>query len=401
MKIAIIGRGTSAIITALTCVERGNEVEIYYDPDKSYLNIGEGTTPHVAQPLLQLFNLSIQDLVDNGIVSRKHGVEFNGWGIGNSFKHHFEKDYGAFHFESSLFNEFVCNKLEERGVIYHALKIEDYTIDEEIEKVIVNNIQYDHLIWCSGWDDADEYENPTFETVNNALLYTRESTEYQTYSDHLATVDGWQFGLPFPERNIVKHGYLFNDKITSLEDAKRNLNVEDCTHISWSPKYCKKLIQNRFCSYNGNRLMFFEPLQALSLYYYRIFADTICNFVENTYGYDMEVWNKSYLSDIKRYQISLAWHYSYGSIHETPFWEDIKDRARNLMMSNSGFDWDTFRTNMKYNGFELDGRGLVGIFENIDFIQVDCGMTGETDHLLDIYTQQLLSTILPEPIISG
>lgn len=387
MKIAILGKGTSAILTALECIKRNHEVEIYYDPNKPHLSVGESTTPHVADIIRDVFDVSIGDLIDKNIVSLKNGIEFNGWGVGNKFRHYFNSNAIAFHFESSIFNDFFHNALEDNGVKYHAFRVDKYALDLDNEKVIINDITYDHLICCSGWNEGDEYLEPIFETVNSALTYSREFSGSQPYTEHLATVDGWQFGLPFPDRNIVKHGYLFNNKFTNMEDAKKNLNVEDCNHISWKPKYCKKMIQNRFCSYNGNRLMFLEPLQALSLYYYLRFADKICNFIENKSHENYVIGNREYHDDMYNYQLSLAWHYSYGSKHQTEFWQDVTKRANDLLQSSykmrPEYLEESFYHDKKYRELKYFN---IGCFEYTDYIQIDSGMTGEEVQFKDTYT---------------
>ena len=386
MKIAILGKGTSAIITALTCIERGHEVEIYYDPDKPFLSVGESTTPHIAKLLRDIFDISIGDLIDNEIASLKHGILFDGWGTGESFKHYFDTNNIAFHFESHIFNKFVHELLENRGVKYHPFKIEKYSIDLNNEKVIINDIDYDHFICCSGWNNGDEYKSPIFETVNSAFVYSKKCPNFGPYTQHLATKYGWQFGLPFPDQNIIKHGYLFNSKITPVEDARKNVDSEDVKYISWKPKYCKKMIQNRFCSYNGNRLMFLEPLQALSLYYYRLFSKYICMFIEDRKHETYVKYNQSYYKQMFDYQLSLAWHYSYGSKHNSDFWNDIKKRSKDLMnisyCTNPEYYIDAFHHDKKFANSEYFS---IGCFKYNDYFQIHSGMTDCKIKPEDIY----------------
>ncbi len=387
MKIAILGKGTSAIITALTCIKRGHEVEIYYDPEKPHLIVGEATTPHIADLIKEVLDISIGDLIDEGIVSLKFGVSFDGWGVGNKFRHYFNRNRSAFHFENNVLNEYINNLLENLGVIYHQFKVENYNIDLNAQKVIINDIEYDHLICCSGWSNTDEYIKPIFESVNSALLYSKELDDNFPYTQHLATSDGWQFGLPFPERNLIKHGYLFNTKFTSIDEAKQNLSVEDIKYISWEPKYCKKMIQNPYCSYNGNRLMFLEPLQSLSLYYYAKFADNICDFLNDRNHKNYILKNQQYHEFIMFYQLGLAWHYSYGSKHNTSFWNDIKERSNQLLNIIPATRPEYFEEALFYDKKHavFDRYGL-GCFGYEDYLQVHSGMTGKKLELKDTYT---------------
>jgi hypothetical protein len=387
MKIAILGKGTSSIITALTCISRGHEVEIYYDPDKPHLSVGESTTPHIAHLIQKSLDLSIGNFIDEKIASLKFGVEFGGWGIGNTFRHYFGSNFSSIHFESSIFNKFIHDILENRGVKYHAFKIEEYNVDLNFEKIIINNISYDHLICCSGWYGGDEYKKPFFETVDSVFLYSKESTNSQPYTEHLATEHGWQFGLPFPDKNIIKHGYLFNSKLTTNEEAKKNIDSNDVMHISWEPKYCKKMIQNRFVSYNGNRLMFLEPLQALSLFYYTQFSENICSFIEDRKHENYVKCNQKYYRKMFEYQQSLAWHYSYGSKYKSPFWIDVKKRANNIMdnsfNTNPEYYEDALYHDHKYFSTEYFN---IGCFDYLDYNQVHSGMTGKKLEFKDTYT---------------
>lgn len=386
MKIAILGKGTSSIITALTCISHGHCVEIYYDPNSPFLNVGESTTPHIASLIKECLDISIGDLINENIVSLKHGVEFDGWGLGNKFNHYFDNNFLAFHFESGDFNTFIHNILKDCGIEYHPYKIEKYDVDLNKEKIIINDNEYDHLICCSGWNVTDEYKKPIFETVNNALLYSNECFSTQPYTQHLATDDGWQFGLPFPKRNLIKHGYLFNSKFTDIEQVRKKINKENAKHISWKPKYCKKMIQNKFISYNGNRLMFLEPIQALSLYYYRQFAKYICSFIDENRHENYVKYNQLYYQDMVNYQLSIAWHYSYGSKYNSPFWDDIKQRSNNIMemfyQTNLEYYEDALFHDKKYSTGEYFS---IGCFGYGDYFQIHSGMLGEKLKFKDTY----------------
>lgn len=376
MKIAILGKGTSAIITALTCIHRGYEVEIFYDPEKPQLSVGESTTPHIGELISKVFGISIGDLIDRNIVSLKYGIKFINWGEGTTFNHYFNTNSSAFHFESGIFNLFFHELLEKRGVKYHPIRVDGYTIDFENEKVIIHDMQYDHLISCSGWSDSDEYLEPIFKTVDSALLYSTEKIGSQPYTEHLATEDGWQFGLPFPERNLMKHGYLFNSNDISSKKIQEKLNKKDSKIISWNPKLSKKIIQNRFCSYNGNRLMFLEPLQALSLYYYLQYAEIICDFLSDRRHETYVRTNQTYHRYMFEYQLSLAWHYSYGSKYNSSFWERTKNESINLLKNNPKGNFELLKDAIHHDKkFNVNDIFKIGCFGYKDYIQVNTGMT--------------------------
>ena len=104
MRIAIIGKGTSAIITALRLIQDDHDVEFFYDPDKKPLSVGESTTPHIQTLIFESLDITIGDLADAGVISYKNGIKYINWGSGESFRHHFHGGEVAFHFESGKLN---------------------------------------------------------------------------------------------------------------------------------------------------------------------------------------------------------------------------------------------------------------------------------------------------------
>ena len=384
MKIAIVGKGTSAIISALHLIREGFDVEFFYDPDQKPLSVGESTTPHIQSLIFSTLNITIGDLADAGIVSYKNGIKYVNWGKGVPFRHHFHGGEVAFHFESSILNKFIHDHLENELLIkYHGERVEDYKIIDN--QVIINEKVFDFIVNCAGWDDASEYYRPPFETVNSGILYTRESIDDPTYTLHTATEDGWEFGLPFPDRKLTKCGYLYHSNLSNPSiDGKR---------ITWIPRYSKKLIQNRFEAYNGNRLFFFEPLEALSLLYYDQFAESIVTFLKNgRSSFTYQDLNNSYLQSISQYLTSVYWYYQYGSIYETSFWNSVRDRSSlyfNLKTPLNNFDalLNSYYMDQQLRDNSCDSFLKIGCFSSHDFKDVHSGMTQKSmkEHMKNIF----------------
>jgi hypothetical protein len=381
MKVAVVGRGTSSIITTMRLIMDGHDVDIFYDPDKPHLKVGESTTPAIIGLINSVFNIGVTDLINLGIVSLKAGVKFINWGIGDTFIHGFQPPSGvnliAFQFDTPKFNEFFHKKLkEERGVNYFPEKVNDYQIDKN--SVIVNEKVYDFLIFCSGWNNSEDYESPIFETVNSAITYSVDNIIDPICTLHEATEDGWQFGLPFPSENVTRHGYLFNRNFISSGEVSEKLNLENSNIYEWDPKCSKKLIQNKFVAYNGNKLFFLEPLQALSLHYYSEFASYICEYLKQGKDYRSFIFNNTkYKNEIYNYQLSLAWHYSYGSIHDTKYWNDITDRARTHMKSVPWGKMSCILDNFSIDYLNKNTETFsIGCFKYSDFRMIHSGMTG-------------------------
>ena len=383
MRIAIVGKGTSAIISALVCIKHGYEVDIFFDPNKPPINVGESTTPNIGGLLNEVLDICIGEMIDAGIVSFKNGIKFINWGKSQSFKHHFSNNLDAFHFESEKFNNFVHQKLEQFGVKYHPIKISRYEIKND--KVFIGDEQYDFLISCAGWYDKEEYVKPIFETVNSAILYTEDGMDDFSYTLHRATEHGWQFGLPFPDRNLTKCGYLFNKKYNTKDEIEEHLEKKNCRNFSWTPRYAKKLLISKYEASNGNRLMFLEPLQALSLYYYELFATYICNFLQNRSLTSFESINHTYYQEMFHYQISLAFHYSYGSKFQSDFWVDVNERAKSIMNLNYKFSEESLLSLYNYNKKHKSKEFMVGIFDYKDYEAIHSGMLNiNSDEMLNV-----------------
>ena len=366
MKVAIIGKGTSAIITALHLIEKGFGVEFFYDPKINPLNVGESTVPSIQRLINRVLNISIGDLFDQEIISYKNGIKYIGWGSGEFFRHHFNDGTSAFHFESSILNNFIHDYLESNLFIkYHSERVNDYKLYDD--KIIINQRIYDFVVNCAGWSSESDYYTPPFETVNASILYTRNNFDDPTYTLHKATEDGWEFGLPFPHKNVTKCGYLYNKNFSNpkIEGKK----------ISWTQRYSKKLIQSNVEAYNGNRLFFFEPLEALSLLYYEVFANEIANFLVNgrkCCHYQSS--NNNYLNHILNYLNSIYWIYQYGSIYKTPFWEDVREKSSFHFRLRFHFD-------SLLDSYYIDQKGIcdnnltIGPFDQYDFRDIHSGMT--------------------------
>jgi len=382
-KIAIIGKGTSSIVTAMTCLNRGHEIHIYSDPDTPYLSVGESTTPPLASLILKTFDLCIGDLLDKKIVSYKSGIKFINWGVGKDFLHHFATNRNALHFESGIFNPFMHNLLKDKGVVYFEEKVNGFEVSDNV--IHMNDRTYDFVVSCVGWDNNQNYLEPMIETVNAGILYKENGVNDPTYTLHRATKHGWQFGLPFPQDNVTKCGYLFNSKIYNPEEVYKE--IEDKNHsqyasdidkiISWKPKFSSRIIENRYHAYNGNRLFFLEPLQALSVHYYVEFAGLICDYLDDPKQESFEVANNTYLRKMFEYQISIAWHYSYGSIHKSEYWKQITEKAKYILSLHPLYSLDSLLRQYYHDSSWKEVNSFkIGVFEYKDFRSVHNGMTG-------------------------
>ena len=167
MNVAVIGRGTSAIINVLVLLKNNHKVTVFYDPNKPHISVGESTTPPIGNLICDVLGLSIHELVKRGYFSYKMGINFVGWGCKDKFEHQFPNTTMAHHFDTNDFNSFVCDLLKDKGVKFIPKRVEENELNE-----------FDFVINCGGWS-TDDYYDITLESVNSAWLFKKQYTEYR------------------------------------------------------------------------------------------------------------------------------------------------------------------------------------------------------------------------------
>ena len=352
MRVAIIGKGISSIIQACTILDyrrRSNDVDIsiFYDPNIPPISVGESSTNHFINLLNDTLGITLEELFEKHIATKKRGVVFLNWGEGIPFIHGFgdgnkypiNGDSGlyAFQFDTVVLNEYITQKLKEKGVQYIPEKVETQTEKENC--VELNGREFDFVINCTGWNfDKSLNETPRFHSVNAGYLYSDES--FNLTSDivatdltvHNATEDGWEFNLPFPCKGVMKKGYLFNTDYISPEEVTEKMKSrgKEGKVITWRPKRSKRLIESKFTSANGNRLFFVEPLQAYSVVMYITFGYMTASYIYSDKSEETRnKFNLDYRAHMISYEQELAWHYQYGSIFkDSKFWQDKTREAK-------------------------------------------------------------------------
>ena len=347
-KIAVIGVGTAGIQSLchfLAWLSPDWEVTSIHDPEIPIVGIGESTNPTFIAALERGTNFSmIKDLklLD---ATQKYGTEYFKWreksflspllGVGNGTAIHLNtfwlKNF-AFPRFRSIWNE----KFKEiQGNILEIKNFEDFV------SLKINNKEYsfDYVIDCTGF--PKEYSNYTIsknETVNEAIVHDLKlvcDNPFGPYTTgHTATKNGWMFTVPILSR--TSYGYLFNNKITTFNEAKKDfeqilnvkLNNNNIVRYSFISYYANNLLTNRVFV-NGNKAAFFEPMFANSLFIYdnvnRLIYDYIVGNSSKTKI------NEKFETLCKDVESLIAFHYHGGSTFNTKFWNNaIKSSKKTL-----------------------------------------------------------------------
>ena len=123
--------------------------------------------------------------------------------------------------------------------------------------------------------------------INHCLVYAVNEPGNWNFTYHTAHKNGWMFGIPLQKRQ--GWGYLYNDEITSKDNALKNfkeitnksINLDNIREYTFKPFKAKKYVNQRIML-NGNSALFYEPIEAISggfydslnvLYYEYIFNE--------------------------------------------------------------------------------------------------------------------------------
>lgn len=349
MKIAVIGSGTVGVMSTSHFLYYLPEasVDCIYSPNKKILGIGESTNLQLPDLLYKAANFN--PYLDNKELDLtfKYGVLYKNWRKKEFLSPIIPPNY-AFHFNNFKFKDVIFNKLKNIYTnrfkeIHGEIKVLSNT-STKVELLVNNKLKvYDYVIDCRGYpEDYSDYVESNFLPLNHALVYMIKEPGEWKFTYHQATKNGWMFGIPLQTRQ--GWGYLFNDKITSVEEAKKdianifkikNLDKVNFNEFKFKPYYAKKFLDKRILK-NGNRAIFYEPIEALSGVFYdninRAFIDFILKIkTENEVN--------SYLVDMaKRYENFICFAYHGGSIFKSNFWKDTITKTKNHLKNNK--EWE-------------------------------------------------------------
>lgn len=357
MKIAILGSGTVGVMSVchfLGYMPNSN-VTCIYNVKKPILGIGESSNiqlPHLLWNSVK-YNVFINSKELSSTI--KLGVYYKNWRKKDFISPIIPISY-AMHFDNFKLAEKIfkrCKKIyKNRFNILHGDVIELKQNNEKVTIVFNNEKKdFDYVIDCRGYpEDYSEYEMCKSLPLNRCFVNLIQKPGTWNYTYHHAHNNGWMFGIPLTHRQ--GWGYLFNDKITSEEKAIKEINQifksklvkKDLRDLKFKPYRSKKYLNGRIIK-NGNRAIFYEPLEALSGVYYdnvnRLFFDYIQKKVSED-KINVELYTKA-----KQYENFICYIYSQGSIYNSKFWKYAKKITKKHLKNNE--IWDLTLNTIKKN----------------------------------------------------
>tara|TARA_R100001224_G_C4026406_1_gene151123 strand:+ start:1747 stop:2901 length:1155 start_codon:yes stop_codon:yes gene_type:complete len=343
MKIAVLGSGTVGVMSVCHFLRYSDaEVTCVYDPNKKILGIGESSNIQLPQLLWEAikFNPSLHgDKLD---CTLKYSVYYKNW-RDKSFHSQILPNQYALHFNNFKLQSFVfdeCKKIY--GDRFNIVEENVISLVKRIDSVNINNHKFDYVIDCRGWPESyEDYHLCDVLPLNKALVHPINKPGDWNFTYHLAHRNGWMFGIPLSTRQ--GWGYLFNKDITSDEEAvldlekilDKKINKEELNEFNFRPYRAKNFLQGRVIK-NGNRAIFYEPIEALSGVVY----DNINrSFFDYIHGHKSQFQVNNELNIItKAYENFICYVYHGGSIYQSKFWDYAKEVTNKGLKNNVIWD---------------------------------------------------------------
>lgn len=347
MKIAVLGTGTVGVISVCHFLYylKGAQVDCIFDPEKSILGIGESTSWQTPDVLWRASHFNIYNDNDQLDSTIKYGVLYKNWRKNDFFNPIVPPIY-AMHFDNFNLATVIFKRLRSiyRGR-FNTIEANVKNVYQTKDSVVVqvpNNLFYDYVIDCRGY--PEDYQNYTFSKflpLNHALVHSISKPGNWNHTFHQATENGWMFGIPLKTRQ--GWGYLFNDTITSVEEAKKDIAKIFNTNISslklrefkFKPYRVNKFLNKRIIK-NGNRAIFYEPLEALSGVFYDNINRNLTDYIRKNKTEDQV--NNDLTEQAQCYENFICYVYHGGSIFDSKFWKHTKQVTGDHLKNNKVFN---------------------------------------------------------------
>jgi hypothetical protein len=345
MKVGVVGVGTAGLVSLshlLAHSPPGTTVTSIYDPNIKILGIGESSTYGLAKVLFQGTGFNLVEYADWLDATPKFGVSWKNW-RDKDFESVIQPGGYGLHFNNFKMKDFCFMRFKKMWSEKFNI-IEGTVLDIKNENSCASVIMedraetFDLIIDCRGYPtDYTDYNLVEDMPVNHCLVHTVNEPGTWNTTIHQATKNGWMFGIPLKTRQ--GWGYLYNDNITSKDDAIQDLatifNIStdklDLREFSFNPYYAKTFFDGRILK-NGNRALFFEPMEALSGFFYESALRTLFDFYENNLSID----DVNCTLTLMAQDLENFYHYVYqgGSIYKSPFWDKVTNTSSKKLSCN-------------------------------------------------------------------
>lgn len=384
-RIGVIGVGSAGIVTLCKLLSSlSNEWEIVsiYDPSIPILGIGESTNPSFIRLLELGTRFSLSEDTPKLDSTLKFGTMFINWRE-KPWLNPLLSGGVAVHFNNFKLKEFAFSRFpalwpEKFRVIEGKVEHVNNT-DNDITLTINGKEEvFDYVVDCGGFPtDSEDYTKSSCTILNRCLVHSFLEFDPIQYTEHFATPNGWMFGIPLTSRKT--YGYLFNDEITTVEDAQQNMaeilkiNVDDMItsneyrEYRFTSYYTSKFVNKRLLK-NGNRALFFEPISATSINQYISTTEIMIKFLLQGIS-EIEA-NMEFIRESQVTEDILNFYYHGGCIYDTPFWRAAKENSLKQLDGNFRFNY-MLDLNQRAMELGLPYNGQAHLFSNYSLVIMD------------------------------
>ena len=341
-KIAVIGAGSAGLLTAThlcTWLDNTWQVCLVHNPNRKILGIGESTNGAFISVLERGTNFSLADAKDMAALDAtiKYGSKFVNWRA-EPWANPLLSGNIAIHFNNRRLKDFVVERLGELWPgQFSVLEADVNDVQNYADHVSLGTSagshDFDYVVDCMGTPPSFAgYTMSDCTLVDRCRVHTLQNYQYEPFTDHIATEDGWMFGVPL--NGFKTYGYLYNSALTDTRDAEERmlklLGVQSLdagnydAHYAFRCYYANDFISGRVCK-NGNKALFFEPLIANSMFLYIYVARLIYDHIVS--GQEPGRCNGLFVKAVQEMEDVISYYYRGGSTFQSEFWRASAQRA--------------------------------------------------------------------------
>jgi hypothetical protein len=351
-KIAVVGAGSAGLLSLshlCTWLDESWEIWAIHNPNKKILGVGESTNGAFVSVLERGTNFSLASPEDLAALDAtiKYGSKFVNWRK-HSWINPLLSGNIAVHFNNRCLKDFVFERLEKlwpnqfKVLEGDVREVQNYR-DHVRLTTDTGSHDFDYVVDCMGTPSSfDGYTMSDCTLVDRCRIHRVDKYDYEPFTDHIATRDGWMFGVPL--KDYKTYGYLYSsvhtdtpaaeDEMMRLLGAPRLEAGNYDAHYSFRCYYANELISGRICK-NGNKALFFEPLLANSMFIYIYASQLIYDHVVS--GQDAGRCNAKFTKRVQEMEDVISYYYQGGSTFESEFWKAAADQAGARLERRSEF----------------------------------------------------------------
>jgi len=351
-KIAVIGAGSAGLLTVAhlcTWLDDSWQICAVFNPNKKILGIGESTNGAFISVLERATNFSLTrpedlDALDATI---KYGSKFVNWRE-HTWINPLLSGTIAVHFNNRRLKDFVVERMtklwpKQFSVLEADVKDVKNYADHVTLDTSDGSHDFDYVVDCMGTPSSfDGFTMSDCTLLDRCHIHMVRDYEYEPFTDHLATRDGWMFGVPL--KGYKTYGYLYSQAFTDTRTAEqemarllgtKKLEAGDYdAQYSFRCYYANQLISGRVCK-NGNRALFFEPLLANSMFLYIFAARLIYDYVASSQ--EASRCNAVFVKAVQEMEDVISYYYRGGSNVQSDFWRAAAEQAHGRLSRRPQF----------------------------------------------------------------